>query len=441
MNIFVGLLLYSILFNFTVYSQIFGVKVDEGPTYIIDSIRIFGNDITEDFIILRELTFEEGDTVNHHLLQYNKERVYSLGIFNKVNFRFSDLDSTMLNIEVEESWYIYPVPIFFIKDRDWDKFSYGISVLIKNFRGRNETLSGSAALGYDPSYSISYSKPSIFYKSNVFFSAGFSHRTISNKSETAANLYGGDFEYTYITNEVGIGNRFGLFHWAGIDIGFHYIESPEYFQGSNASGERIDRLLKAGLNYSYDTRDLVQFPSEGIYFSFYMQLKGLGLNNINYQIYNIDFREYRNFFGNFVTKWRLTTRQTAGKFIPFYDFSYLGFQESVRGHSSREREGHNYYIGSLEILHPIIKDMNISLDFIPILPRELLSYRIGLYAQIFGDTGTTQLRGKPLSIKNFDTGYGAGLSLLILPYNVVRFEAALDENQNVEYILDIAVSF
>ena len=421
--------------------QTIDTNSDDKSLFIIDSIKIFGNDITEDFIILRELTFEPRDTVDQHTLEYNRERVYSLGIFNKVNFRFKDIDSSKLNIEVEESWYIYPIPFFQIKDNDWDKFSYGIAVLVKNFRGRNETLSGSAALGYDPSFSISYFKPSIIYKSNVYFNVNLAHRTITNRSATAANLFGDDFEYTYITNEVGIGNRFGLFHRAGFDLGFNYVESPEYFTGSNASDERIDRLLKVGLSYSYDTRDLIQFPSEGMLFSFNMEFKGLGINNINYRIYNIDFREYRNLFGDLTAKWRITTRQTAGKIIPYYDFSYLGFEEAVRGHFNREREGHHYYLGSVELLHPIIKDINISFDFIPLLPHELLTYRLALYAQLFGDTGLTQLRGTPLRIKDFDTGYGAGLSLLLLPYNVIRFEVALDENQNIEYIFDLAVSF
>jgi outer membrane protein assembly factor BamA len=422
-------------------SQIFDNKSNDYSHYVIDSIRISGNDITEEFIILRELTFSIGDTVDLHTLEYNRERVYSLGIFNDVNFTFQDIDSSKLFIEVEESWYIYPIPFFQMKDNDWDKFSYGVAVLIKNFRGRNETLSGSAALGYDPSFAITYLKPSIIYGSDVYLNANLSHRTITNRSITAANLFGSDFEYTYIISEVGLGNRFGLFHWAGFDVGFNYIEAPLFFKGSNASKERIDRIFKLGFNYSYDTRDLIQFPSEGMLFSFYMQLKGLGIGNINYRIFNIDFREYRKIVGQLRAKWRFATRQTAGKSIPYYDFSYLGFEEAVRGHFHREREGNHYYLGSFELIHPVIKDIKITLDFIPLLPRELLTYRLALYAQIFGDTGTTQLRGKPLKIKDFDTGYGAGLSLLLLPYNVIRFEAAFDEKQNIEFIFDLAVSF
>jgi outer membrane protein assembly factor BamA len=424
------------------FGQIFDKKPDNQPNYKIDSIEVEGNDITEEFIILRELTFGIGDTVTLTTLNYNKERIFSLGIFNKVELKIeSENGKNILNIMVEESWYIYPIPFFSIKDNDWDKFSYGVAVLIKNFRGRNETLTGSAALGYDPSFSISFFKPSIISKSNVYLSVNLAHRTITNRSRNAARLFGNDFEYKYNISEVGIGNRFGLFHWAGFDVGFNYVESPRYFEGSNTSGERIDRLLKLGFSYMYDTRDLIQFPSEGILFSFYMQLKGLGIKGINYRIFNVDFREYRNLFGDLTAKWRIATRQTAGKLIPYYDFSYLGFEEAVRGHYHKEREGHNYYLGSLELFHPIIRNINITLDFIPLLPRELLTFRLALYAQLFGDTGTTQLRGSPLKIKDFDTGYGAGISLLLLPYNVVRFEVAFDEKQNVEYIVDLEVSF
>ena len=132
---------------------------------------------------------------------------------------------------------------------------------------------------------------------------------------------------------------------------------------------------------------------------------------------------------------------TGGRLIPYYDFSYLGFEERIRGHFNNEREGNNYYLGSVELFHPIIKDINITLDFIPLLPKELLTYRLALYAQLFADTGTTQLRGSPIRIKDFDSGYGMGLSLLLLPYNIIRFEIAADENQNLEYILNLGVSF
>ncbi len=58
----------------------------------VDSITIRGNETTEEYIILRELTFEAGDEINKKILAFNRERIYSLGIFNSVQ----------VNPEIEE---------------------------------------------------------------------------------------------------------------------------------------------------------------------------------------------------------------------------------------------------------------------------------------------------------------------------------------------------
>jgi outer membrane protein assembly factor BamA len=437
-------ILVILIFYFTSvsFSQIFEKKTDNQPYYIIDSIKVEGNDITEEFIILRELTFGIGDTVTLQTLNYNKERIFSLGIFNKVELKIENGNGkNILNILVEESWYIYPIPFADLENSDWNKFSYGVIVLIKNFRGRNETLEGKIKLGYDPAFSLIYFNPSLLYKSNIFLNAAVAYGTIRNKSQIAKAIYGDDFDYTYVTDLFGIGYRINTFNWASIDFGYNYYESPEYFNGITTSDNRTDKVFTLGFAYNYDTRDLIQFPKEGTFFSFYTQFKGLGINNIDYRVFTIDLREYWKLIGDLIGKIRLTTRQTAGKLIPFYDYSFLGFEEAVRGHFSTEREGNNYYLGSIEFNHPIIKDINVTLDFIPILPRELLSFRLGLYAELFADMGTTQFRGDPVRLRDFDKGYGVGLSLLLLPYNLARLELAFDEFGNTEFLLGLGTSF
>jgi len=101
--------------------------------FIVDSITIIGNDITEEFIILRELNFSVGDTLTQQNSLYNRERVYSLGIFNHVYFIPNLVeDKRILTIEIEESWYIYPVPLIEAKENDLNKLSYGMFLRIKN---------------------------------------------------------------------------------------------------------------------------------------------------------------------------------------------------------------------------------------------------------------------------------------------------------------------
>jgi outer membrane protein assembly factor BamA len=437
-----GFLIFLFFLSFPVYAQEPDSAFLFNNSQVIDSIKIIGNDVTEEFIILRELTFETGDTVSQALLEFNRDRIYSLGLFTKVDLIPTQMsDKNVLFIIVEESWYIYPIPILEVKDRDWDKLSYGVIIVLKNFRGRNETLSGTIALGYDPSFSLSYYKPSIVWKSDIYLNARISYGTIINKSSRAKFLYGRDFEQTFSGGSIGIGNRFGAYHRLGINIGYNYIESPAYIKGISASDQRIDRFVFFNLGYSYDSRDLIFFPREGLYTGASVVFNGLGMNGIDYQVYNFDFREYRKLIGELSGKWRIAARFTSGKLVPYYDFSFIGYQERIRGHFSYEREGHHSYVGSVELNYPIIKEMDMSLDFIPLIPKELLRYRIALYSQLFSDTGATQLRGEPLSITDFDSGYGIGITLLILPYNVFRLEYALDDNQNAEFIFDLSVSF
>lgn len=410
--------------------------------FVVDSIRIIGNESTKDFIILRELTFGIGDTITEKNSYYNRERVYSLGIFNHVYFTPAIIDGkNILNIDVEESWYIYPIPFIDAKEGDLKKLSYGMDLTLKNFRGRNEEFSVAFALGYDPSLFFNYYNPSISGKKNIFVRAKLGYADISNRSPAAEKLYGESFYQKNYFLQFIIGKRFGLFHRLFFSTSYRYIETPIYVPKINASGNRIDNLFDLGFGYEYDSRDLIQFPKNGIYTNLNYTFKGLGIDNINYSVASFDFREYRNFIGSLITKWRIASRFTFGANIPYYDYSILGLDNKIRGHSSEKFEGNNYYFSSLELCYPIIEEMNIDLTFIPIIPDRLLSYRIGFYTQAFIESGAALLKGKPLTFSDFRSGYGAGITLLILPYNVLRIDFALDEYKNLETLLNLGISF
>ncbi len=410
---------------------------------VIDSILITGNETTEDFIILRELTFGIGDTLDHHLASYNRERIYSLRIFNEVQLRPYLFDGkNILEIDIEESWYIYPIPIVVLKDRDWDKLSYGVSVSLLNFRGRNETLGGSATFGYDPSFGFRYFNPNLSYNQNLNLQVNLAYSTVTNKSYEAENLYGDSFEQKNFTSRVQLGKRFGNYHWTYLKTGYDYVETPFYIPGINASNSNIDRTLILGASYVYDTRDLTLYASDGIYMFLNYEWKGLGIDEINYRVADLEFREYRKVVEKFTAKWRFSLRHTAGETVPFYDYSFLGYSERIRGYfNDGESEGNDRFIGSVEINYPIIQETRINLYWIPLLPNSLLSYRVAVIAGLFGDTGVTKNSGDPLLIKEFNTGYGTGISFLLLPYFIFRFEFAINDNGKTEWIFDLGSSF
>jgi outer membrane protein assembly factor BamA len=197
----------------------------------------------------------------------------------------------------------------------------------------------------------------------------------------------------------------------------------------------------AGASYVYDTRDLTLYATEGMYTYLNFENKGFGIDGINYRVADLEFREYRPIVEKVTAKWRISVRHTAGD-VPYYDYSYLGYSDRIRGYfHDGESEGNDRFIGSLEFNYPIIQETRINLYFIPLLPRSLLTYRVAVIAGLFGDTGTTRNAGEPVSIKNFNTGYGTGLSFLLLPYFIGRFEFAINDNGQTEWIFDLGASF
>lgn len=408
----------------------------------VDSVKLTGNNITQKDVIIRELTFGIGDTVNSKILNYNSERVYSLGIFTIVTliaYRVNQCNYIL--ISVDESWYIYPIPFINFEDRDWEKIAYGLNFLLKNFRGQNETLSATASFGYDPSFSLAYNKPYFIREQNIYLTIQLSYQNVINKSTFAEELYEGNFNQKFINGSVDIGKRLDLFNKIDFFTGFNYVDNPVYIKGISASNERIDRQVFIGSSFTYDTRDLAQFPSRGFYAFANAQFNGLNINNIDYQVVNIDFRKDFKLDSIVILKFRAASRLTFGKLVPYYDFSYFGYGERIRGYYHEEMEGNDSYIGSVELNYPIIKELNLNFNFVPIIPNSLLSYRFEMYGELFTDTGVTRLSGEPININDFDTGYGTGLVFLVLPYSQFSIEYAFNNYGHSQIIFGLGTSF
>ena len=98
------------------------------------------------------------------------------------------------------------------------------------------------------------------------------------------------------------------------------------------------------------------------------------------------------------------------------------------------------YLTQLEFKYPLLTEINIHLN-LPLIPEALLSYRVEIYAQAFVEGGVTQFRGKSINLSHGFSGYGFGLTTLVLPYNIARLEFALNELGKSEVIFDLGISF
>lgn len=418
------------------------ISFSESEFVKVDSIKILGNKKTEEFVILRELTFELSDSVNQEILEFNRERIFSLGIFTNVEIKIEkETDLNKVYITVEESWYIFPVPFINIPEKTFTRVSYGIRFTYLNFRGRNETLKATFSFGYDPFFSFSYQNPLIIPSADISFILDGVYSTPINKSPTAESIHGSSFDYKTYAGLVSFGKRLNLSNDLYFTGGYSYVEAPSPDDAPiMASGTSIDKSFFAGISYLFDTRDLKLSANRGYYLSANYSYKGIGNNNIGYSIVDAEVRNYRRLVDDLVFKYRIGGRHTFGKTVPLYDYSILGYDYFTRGNRYLVREGNNALIGSIELGYPLIKEWNFGMT-LPLVPKSLTRARIAIIFNIFADAATTFNNGDKVLLNDFNSGYGVGLTFLFMPYIAFRTEFALNEMGKGEFLLESGISF
>ena len=104
--------------------------------FVIKDIQIAGNDVTKEYVIRREMKLHTGDTLRLEVMKRDRDRIYNLGLFNKVDIDYTvEGGQATVFVVVTERWYLLPYPVLGLKYHDISKLYYGISVLDNNFRG------------------------------------------------------------------------------------------------------------------------------------------------------------------------------------------------------------------------------------------------------------------------------------------------------------------
>jgi hypothetical protein len=138
-------------------------QLPDTGTMVIGSITIIGNKITKEHIILRELAFHSGDTLSASEFNAKRirseENIYNTSLFNSAKLTYLEAPdgTTSIYVILKERWYIFPLPIFEVVDRnfnvwwrtkDFSRIVYGALLTWNNFRGRNETVAMALRFGY-----------------------------------------------------------------------------------------------------------------------------------------------------------------------------------------------------------------------------------------------------------------------------------------------------
>ena len=312
---------------------------------VIADILIQGNQVTKDPIVLRELVFGVGDTIlKMELLtafQKSKENLLNLAIFNFVYFDATHIPGNHITVHVTvtERWYIWPVPILeyaernfneFIKNREWDKINYGAFLKWKNFRGRNELLTGQIRLGYIQDYSLGYTVPNLGKKQQHLVATGFNMKqqnevyiaTVNNRPveykplEKPAQVRLNAFtRYTYR-------RKYYTSHTFRFEYFDYTVSDSVAIINPNFMGESRSRLqfFAATYNFNHDVRDSKVYPLEGFAVKIRVEKLGMGI------ISNYPYPNFR-ITGNLMFHQKLANR------IYFYNITKVRYSSEHSRHS------------------------------------------------------------------------------------------------------------
>ncbi len=412
---------------------------DSMRTYVLDKIFIEGNKTTKPFVILRELPFKPGDTVSTREIEFGRERIYSTGLFTRVQVQPEPVSKNKIDllIYVEERWYLWPYPVVGFQDRDFRRFYWGAGIMQLNFRGRDEQLAAMFALGYDPFGAVMFRSPSIGPRENYIVSMGASYsqgRNVGIQPGAAS----GEFNATFGELHADIGRRFGIFSTVTLGTSYNYVSRNSDTTGVTLSPTGTDVFASLKLSYTYDSRNLKNYATQGSYFYLALEKFGLGESVVDFGRLSFDARDYTSFLERLTLATRVHGDLAEGPRIPPYNHVFIGYFERIRGMFNTVSEGQSIVGANMELRIPIIKQMYIEIPDFPL--KEFISNRIALYWSFFADAGETTGKGLHVNIDNALYGYGGGLSLL-LPYDVIlQFDYARGSDRHWEFIFDFGAT-
>jgi outer membrane protein insertion porin family len=404
----------------------------------VNAIVITGNDVTKEEIILREMSLKKGSRFTYKKYSEDLLRIYNLALFTKVEIipiQVSDKEVTV-NVDVTERWYILPLPQGGIEDGEWKKIWVGLNLRWDNFRGRNERLNVGFRVFYNPAAGIRYQVPWIGEKLHLFTSMSLAWARTRNQSLSAVGrengsgtLKYGDENYDNIQYraELTIGKYLTKYFNVFTDFKYNYLRVTKFQPGRTLSADGIDRYLTVGAGISFDSRDLIEYPTKGDYLRTYYHRYGFIDKEINFGRYVI---ENQSFIPLDVTKTyyltlasRIFTSLAVGAIIPVYNHEYLGYSEDyVRGWKRQAFEGDNVFTVYNELRIPILKPRYIKakklmiVKDLPIIKN--LDLRHGVYFTMIYDIGTVWYKDENIYNKRFMSGAGIGVDI-IAPFGYI----------------------
>jgi outer membrane protein assembly factor BamA len=384
---------------------------------IISSIDIRGHQHSKEYVIKREIQHPLNVQLDSTLAQADRTRIENLGIYSMVTWQAVPLEdgSVKLRYHVIESSRFFPMLApSYEEDTGWSILFGGI---VKNVRGRNESLTIGGLIGGVDAYGFDFNNPWIFGD----------HVSLSLEvGKHFSNHVFLPYERQVSTFEINIGRYFG--YEKRINVGLEYEKKD--FIGDSTTIEYYYFAPQG--SFAYDTRDIYTDPSKGIYIfhsaQYYKYLDMESGSLFWTQSYSAFASPIK---GNRKTTVgaNLTLNSTHGDLYKEMFMYGLGGGYSVRGWKIETRKlyeqdkqpyrfGYYSAVSSLEIRQTIIPRFAIEQPS----PFGPVKSELGLQAVLFIDSGVAGDNWHDLSKASPMYGIGLGVRIPAALAGIIRFD-------------------
>lgn len=425
---------------------------------VVEKIFLKGNHITREHIILRELTFSEGDTLSSRELCYarvkSRQNLLNRSLFNFVRIDTIQHDARPNHIDVLvvvlERWYVWPLPIFELAERnfnawwetkDFKRANYGLFLTYNNFRGRMEVLKVLIRAGYNQNYYLMYEIPYLTRKQNFgmgvqigrSLSREVPYITMNNQQlfyrnpdgYARSNFYA-KLQFTY---------RDGIHNHHHLSLGLESHSFADTLMHLNPRFLKKDishfQMLQIYYLFKHDYRDSKPYPLNGHYFDLELVKKGMGLleNEPDYFVAKSTADIYRPISKRWYWAASATIKYTSDDEEPYFMQRGLGFNNDfVRSTELYVVDGTAFTLMKSNLKFALIQPKERNIGFIKFERFSKIHY--AAYVNLLFDAGYVY-NAYPTESNNLQNrvlaGTGVGLDLVTYYDLVWRFEYTINQ--------------
>lgn len=326
----------------------------------IGNIYIAGNEKTREEIILRELDFKKGDLFKKadllETIELDQQKLLNTRLFitaEIVPLLISETEADIL-IRLQERWYIFPVPVFKLADRnftewwvnqkrDFSRVNWGAQLFHMNLTGRNDRLSARLQFGFTPQFALGYSLPYIDKKQQlgISFNATYStNKTVGISSNGHRQVFYEDenvIRRTF-TASTSLVYRPSFYTRHTFDLGYSQTSVQDTVVNLNpnylGNGQDQQKYFRLSYVFTLDKRDFIAYPLTGSYLRANANQFGLGIfNDLNMLNTRLSYGKYFDLGKRFFQANRVEVFKNWGNQIPYVQRSGFGYNpDFIRGY-------------------------------------------------------------------------------------------------------------